>query len=711
MTNKLPFSLEDYTKLFNQLLEFAGFGLIGVDKQGTIKFANSDIAELLGYEQEELAGRKVFELEQGLNLIAYRDRWSAMKEQPESRKVIWTTKSGYRRKLKISGQVFDRLSTPLVCWKVSMPGSSTGIASIAEQLEIGIWQWDLVNGQFVFSDNFLFLLELNETDLPESKQLNIVSVLKACMGVSDFKLLVNNIKQAQAIKASFQQNFTLDNADSKRLQLALLGEPVQEGGMVSKIRGLLIPSFQSQKESGLARQVLDQSDAMICWIAPDCSLIYVNQSICDRLGFKREEMLHKMEVTDIDAEHTRKQWEDIWDRVSVEQTIQIESTFKTSQERVFPVEYFLNYLDTGKEKLISLSARNITERRQKEAKLQMSMLEVKTLSEQLEAENIYLKEEASADYNFENILTRSPEYKKVLKKVEQVAPTDATVMIMGETGTGKELLAHAIHNLSPRKGRSMVKVNCAALSEELMLSELFGHEKGAFTGAVSRKIGRFELADKSTLLLDEIGEISMETQTKLLRVLQEGEFERVGGLETIYADVRIVAATNRDLKKMVKEKEFREDLYYRLQVFPIRNLPLRERREDIPLLVQHFMEVFSKKHRKKLHKVRSTDMKSLQQHDFPGNIRELMNIIEQAVVISQHETLDLSYWEPMKHRGIRGEAEVFPTLEEIQRQHILDALNKAKWKVTGDNGAAEMLGLKGQTLFSKMRKLGIKRTD
>lgn len=708
MTNEIPFSPEDYVHLFSQLLELGDFGIIGMNKKGTIKFANSAIAELLGYEREALAGRKVFELEQGLNLITYRNRWEAMEEKHRSWKVIWTTSSGHRLKLEITGQVLDMLSSPIICWKVAMPASAAGIASIAGQLEIGIWQWDLVNGQFTFSDNFLALLALGESDLPDPKQLNIVSVLKACMGVPDFKLLLKNIKQVQSVKASFQQNFTVGHSGRT---LALLGEPVQEGGTVSRIRGLLIPSFQSQQENGLARQMIDQSDAMICWIAPDCSLIYVNDAICEKLGYDRKAMLQEMEITDIDAEHTRKQWEDIWDRVSDEQTIQIESTFKTAKERVFPVEYFLNYLDTGAQKLISLSARNITERRQKEAKLQMSMLEVKTLSEQLEAENIYLKEEVTADYNFENILTRSPEYKKVLKKVEQVAPTDATVLIMGETGTGKELLAHAIHNLSPRKGRSMVKVNCAALSEELMLSELFGHEKGAFTGAASRKIGRFELAHKSTLLLDEIGEVSMETQTKLLRVLQEGEFERVGGVETIQTDVRIVAATNRDLKKMVREKEFREDLYYRLQVFPILNLPLRERNEDIPLLVQHFMEVFSKKHRKNLSKVRSGDMKSLQQHDFPGNIRELMNIIEQAVVISQGEALDLSYWEPMTHRGIKSTVEIFPTMEEMQRQHILDALNKTKWKVSGEKGAAELLGLKGQTLFSKMRKLGIRRTD
>lgn len=709
MRSELLFSEESYKDVFYQLLELSEVGMMLLDDKGNIHFSNAIASELLGYGKGKLNGRKVFELEEGLNYMNYQKRWTQAKENIEYWEVIWTTKSGNRKKLKIIGQPLKELSNNYALWKVMLPEEKEQLATLLEDLEIGAWQWNLVNGQFFYTPSFLNLLELNASDLPAPKRLNIVSVLKECMDIADFRILVSHVKQAQVNRVPFHQTFSLGNKVSVKKELSLEGRPVIESGIVSKVRGSLIRSFQSQKKEGLAQLSLDRADALICWIAPDCSLVYVNQAICNILGYKQEEMLHRMKITDIDAEHTEKQWEGIWERAHQDHSIYIESTFKNAKKRVFPVECFLNYLDEGGQKLISLSARDITKRRQKEAKQQMSVLEAKSLNQQLEAENIYLREEITADYQFEKIVTRSNRYKNVLKKIEQVAPTDATVLIMGETGTGKELLAHAIHNLSKRRDRNMVKVNCAVLSEELINSELFGHEKGAFTGAVSRKIGRFELAHKGTLLLDEIGEISLKTQTKLLRVLQEGEFERVGGVETIKTDVRIITATNRALKEMVDRKEFREDLYYRLQVFPIQNLPLRERSEDIPLLVHHFMNEFTKKHRKQLQGIKSSDMYLLQQYDFPGNIRELMNIIEQAVVISQGDHLDLSYWEPVIQKGLKNQEGEFFTLKEIQRRHILDALNKTKWKVTGKNSAAELLGLNGQTLFSKMRKLGIKR--
>jgi PAS domain S-box-containing protein len=462
----------------------------------------------------------------------------------------------------------------------------------------------------------------------------------------------------------------------------------------------------------MAGAVLERSEAMVCWINPDCTLRYVNRAMASRLGYEASEMTGQLEITDIDAENTIDQWHEIWDEASAGETMKMESTLKTRNDRIFPAEFHLDFLDIKGTKLISLSAHDITERRQQEAELRKALLEVQTLSEQLEEENIYLKEEISEGNKFENILTQSDNYQKVLQQVEQVAPTEATVLIEGETGTGKELLARAIHSLSKRSERSLVRVNCAALPEDLILSELFGHEKGAFTGATATKTGRFELADKGTIFLDEIGEISLKIQSQLLRILQEGEFERVGGVETLKVDVRIIAATNRDLRKMVSEKQFREDLYYRLSVFPLQNPPLRDRREDIPLLVRHFMKQFARKNGKTIDNIRARDLKRLKQYDFPGNIRELMNIVEQAVVLTNNKTLDLSYWRPVGSRQSAlhaEEEEGFPTLEELQRQHIIDALEKTHWRVTGPQGAAKLLGLKGQTLFSKMKKLGIER--
>jgi len=716
MEKKLPFRLEDYPDLLELLLSLDDQGVLWLDRSGNIRYANRAAAARLGYQKGSLEELQVFDLEEELTLMEYKKRWRELEAKGKLlRNVAWKSRDGIKKNLQLEGCIARSTSPALSCWRVQPLGGDTylmeAVRSFMEQRGAAAWQWDLVEGHFSATSSFFEILSLNRADLPPDRQLNVLSALKGRMVYEDFQQLMQKIKELQRDRKPFQQEFSPQNAGNSPQALSLYGEPVEQSGVVGKIRGILLPQWTEGNFDRLAKIALDRSDAMICWIEPNYRFRYVNDALCEQLGYSRRELLDEMEITDIDAEHTQAQWEDIWDRASDERAIKMESTLKTKQERVFPVDLYLNYLKIGDQKLISLNARDITGRRRKEADLKQSMLKVQALSEQLEAENVYLKEEVAADYNFENILTQSPAYKKVLQQIEQVAPTEATVLIEGETGTGKELLAHAIHNLSSRREHSMVRVNCAALSEELILSELFGHEKGAFTGANERKIGRFELADRGSLFLDEIGEVSLDTQSKLLRVLQEGEFERLGGVETIGVDVRIIAATNRDLREMVKKKAFREDLYYRLSVFPLVNLPLRKRREDIPLLVRHFMQKFAKKNGKKVDHIRAKDMKRLKQYDFPGNIRELMNIVEQAVVLSRSSTLDFSYWNPAK-TGIQAgedEAETFPTLEELQRQHIIDALEKTHWRVTGPQGAARLLGLKGQTLFSKMKKLGIKR--
>jgi len=301
----------------------------------------------------------------------------------------------------------------------------------------------------------------------------------------------------------------------------------------------------------------------------------------------------------------------------------------------------------------------------------------------------------------------------VLSQVAQVADTDATVLIMGETGTGKELLARAIHSFSEREEGPMIKVNCAALPENLIESELFGHEKGAFTGANQQRKGRFELAHQGTIFLDEIGELPLNLQSKLLRVLQEGEFERVGGTKTIKVDTRVIAATNRDLRSMAEKGEFREDLYYRLNVFPIKNLPLRERRDDIPVLVEHFTRKYNKKFGKTVEKASKADLKKLMNYDFPGNIRELENIVERAIILSPGKKLNLqsNLLTSVEEDSSVAPNDDFPSFEEMQKNHILEALEKTKWRVTGPKGAARLLRLNDRTLMSKMRRLGINRED
>jgi transcriptional regulator with GAF, ATPase, and Fis domain len=322
-------------------------------------------------------------------------------------------------------------------------------------------------------------------------------------------------------------------------------------------------------------------------------------------------------------------------------------------------------------------------------------------------ENLGRSDQVSYERRFEQLIGNSPALEAVLEQVERVAPTDSTVLIQGETGTGKELIARAIHNISSRCGRSFVQLNCAAIPLDLLESELFGHERGAFTGAIAQRIGRFELADKGTLFLDEVGDIPLALQPKLLRVLQEREFERLGSTRTHQVDVRLVAATSRDLTEMVKRDEFRSDLYYRLNVFPILLPPLRARREDIPVLVTHFVEIFGRRVGRQIEHIPPETMSALSSYQWPGNIRELQNLIERAVILSNYGVLP----NPLPTAASQGV--VIPptatTLRESERALILHTLEGAGWVIGGPKGAAAKLGLKRTTLICKMRKLGIFR--
>lgn len=346
--------------------------------------------------------------------------------------------------------------------------------------------------------------------------------------------------------------------------------------------------------------------------------------------------------------------------------------------------------------------------------LKNALEEVEILKNRLQAENIYLQQEIRLAHNFEEIVSQSQNFRKVLKEVEQVASTDATVLILGETGTGKELLARAVHSISARKNRPLVKVNCAALPANLIESELFGHEKGSFTGAFARRIGRFELADGGTVFLDEIAELPLELQSKLLRVLQEGEIERLGSASTIKVDVRVIAATNRDLEEARAKGAFREDLYYRLNVFPIMCPPLRERADDIPLLVKHFIGKYNSKIGKNIESIPNNVMEALQAYSWPGNVRELENIVERAVILSRGTQLEPGDWLPKTTVSASADASSsgatpIPTLEEKEREHITEVLELTGWRVRGERGAAEVLGIKPTTLEARMKKLNIQR--
>jgi formate hydrogenlyase transcriptional activator len=318
----------------------------------------------------------------------------------------------------------------------------------------------------------------------------------------------------------------------------------------------------------------------------------------------------------------------------------------------------------------------------------------------------YVEEEQSSEPSFEEIVGRSPALQRLLREVEVVAPTDSGVLIQGETGTGKELIAQAIHNRSPRRDRPFIKVNCAAIPSGLLESELFGHEKGAFTGAVMRKPGRFELADKGTLFLDEVGDIPLDLQAKLLRVLQEHEFERLGSTRTQQVDVRVIAATHRDLKKMVEEGTFRSDLFYRLHVFPLTVPPLRDRRDDIPLVVRHFVDKYAKRMNRHIETIPARTMEVLVDYAWPGNVRELQNFVERAVILSPGTSLRAPLEELRPSTGQSAQTNL-STLEEMEREHVLRALKESNWVTGGPKGAAVRLGMKRTTLAYRIRKLGI----
>jgi formate hydrogenlyase transcriptional activator len=338
----------------------------------------------------------------------------------------------------------------------------------------------------------------------------------------------------------------------------------------------------------------------------------------------------------------------------------------------------------------------------------MAYQEISSLKDKLAKEKLYLEEEIQTAYNFEEIVGDSRALKLLLKEIQTVAATDSTVLILGETGSGKELIARALHNLSNRRERTFVKLNCAAIPTGLLESELFGHEKGAFTGAIATKLGRFELADRGTIFLDEVGEIPLELQVKLLRVLQEQEFERLGSTRTVHVNVRVIAATNRDLGRMVEEQEFRSDLYYRLKVFPITAPPLRDHPEDIPLLVRHFAQKFAQRMKKRIETIPSEAMKALQTYHWPGNVRELENFIERAVILTQGQDLFVSLAE-LKRTPSHTTNSGTTTLEQAEREHILKALRESAWIIGGPAGAAARLGMKRTTLQSKMQKLTISR--
>jgi len=458
------------------------------------------------------------------------------------------------------------------------------------------------------------------------------------------------------------------------------------------------------------RTLADFAYNLECWTRTDGSFLYVSPSSYRITGYAASDF---MENPSLFEDIIFPEDKEIWEKHNQDSAQKID--LRDLQIRIVRRDGEVRWIEHTCQGVIGddgvflgyrSSNQDITKRKNSEDQLNQTLSESAFYKEQLEAESAYLQKEIKLSLNYDNIIGSSNALQYILFKIEQIAATDTSVLLLGETGTGKELFARAIHDTSLRKNRPLIKINCATLPANLIESELFGHERGSFTSAHSRQVGRFELADKATIFLDEIGEMPLELQAKLLRVLQEGEFERLGGSRTRRVDVRVIAATNRDLEEDVKKGLFRKDLWYRLNVFPITAPPLRERIEDIPQLVTYFVERFSKRLKKIITTIPKHVMQELQNYSWPGNVRELENVIERAVINSSGIKLNLA--DKLKVSIEKSEAD-FQTLEEMERSYILKVLEKTNWKVSGKNSASAILGLQRSTLRARMDKHKIRK--
>ncbi len=536
--------------------------------------------------------------------------------------------------------------------------------------------------------------------------------------VSSIERLYVDTNDRRKLLQMMEKNGFIDNAEiefkkpdgqmiwisiSGRVFFGKNGGKTYEGFMVDITERKMALKALNESEKRFRQLVTQASEAFFLHDFKG-NIIDVNRQACASLGFSHDELL-KMNLIDIDIEIRDKQHQlKYWEKLEPHDYITFEGRQQRKDGTNFPVEVRLGRIDLEEGRFLLSFVRDISERIRKSEELKRAFSEIKKLKDQLEQENTYLRKKIELKYRHEQIIGESDSIKEMLNLAEKVARQNTCVLITGETGTGKELLAHAIHNMSKRNSRPIVKVNCAALPATLIESELFGREKGAYTGALSRRTGRFEAADQSTIFLDEIGDLPLELQAKLLRVLQEGQFERLGSSQTSTVDVRIVAATNQDLSEMIREGKFRKDLYYRLNVFPITVPPLRSRQADIPLLVWAFINEFAASMGKQITNISKDTMARMVRYPWPGNVRELKNVIERAMIISSGERLEIHGLE-----SADDVSDINPTLEEVERKHILSILKNTGWRVSGKSGAAKILGLKPTTLEARMKKLGIKR--
>ena len=665
-----------------------------LDGSGTVLRVGEGEQRLPGPTNWDPTGDPVWNMLPHVSSAFFRQQVQTLYQVPQ---VIWTTRyevpQSEPRLVRIDAQLARR-NPDVVRYDLTFPEENDVQHRLYRMIadrsgEVG-WFWDFLRGKFIVTASFYKTLGLEPEAVPETRR-NLTTLLTHLLPVGELARLNTLLRETRAGNPSPQSDrFRLDDGRT----LHYFAEPVSRQETLYGVRGTLAWHPTGEPDAGMG-ETFQTLPLPALLFNEQLEILQWNNLAYERWCAPSEPRV----LTDLDAERSAADW-----RASLRElrdgTLRVETQFRSENRRLEPVELHVVAQSSGTFLLVGYSA---GERRRREAELNELKLEVESLRKQLAGGGGGSEE---PDSGGPNIISRSKQYEQTLELIRQVAPTDSTVLILGETGTGKELLARSIHHHSRRSERQLVRVNCATLAENLIESELFGHERGAFTGATQRKPGRFELADEGSIFLDEIGEISLTVQTKLLRVLQEGEFERVGGTKTLVTDVRVIAATNRDLEKMVGQGKFRADLYYRLNVFPIVNPPLRDRPEDVEPLVRHFVEKYNVKTGRAVRSIAPDDLQRLREYDFPGNVRELEHLIERAVILSSGDKLNLG---PLPRRSALGTKAEFATLEGMTRRHIEEALRRTRGRVSGKGGAAELLDVNAQTLYSKIRKLGIER--
>ncbi len=695
----------DQEEIKQQLFDGLPFEVIWLGEEGEFLYANARFCERMGYGKAELEELTIFDINPASSPESWRQHWETVaRDGREFFKGMHRTKDGLFREVEVNAQFFSNGRKNAISAVITDIAQSNFYRNLLLQTErisgTGGWKLNLQDDTFIVTDEALCIF-----DTEDRAQLHPDRVHAF---FQDPEVLKDALAELRHQGKPFE--VTLPTRHEPRRFIRANGEPWGPDGQTYKMFGTyqdVTEEFERANSLRLYQQIIDNAEDLVYLYNRAGKLLLYSDSVVRKLGFSEAE-LNAFSIFDLDSTITPEWWAGHFEEIVQSGSLRFEWLVARKDGTKFPVDITANYLQVGGIDLNCAIIRDVTERKMRDLKLFEALEEIKALKERIESENEYLQEAIQKALNAGNIIYKSAAYEKIMGQVQQVAPTDSTVLITGETGTGKELLANAVHDNSPRHKRPLIKVNCATLPAELIESELFGHRKGAFTGAIADKAGKFQLADGGTIFLDEIGELPLDLQPKLLRVLQEGEYEEIGGTRAKKIDVRVVAASNRDLEAMMHAGKFRADLFYRLNVFPIHNVPLRERKEDVSLLAQYFLDKYATKIGKSFKRLAKRAVDGLMAYSFPGNIRELENLIERAVITEQGPVLHPGDWIPKGRAEDPGTGD-FVSLDQMQRQYIIDVLEYTGWRVSGPKGAARILDMNPKTLFARMKKLGIEK--